>query len=212
MKIIVATLAFGDLPYFMFSERINRKYCNLYGYDFRVLTQTEEKMNRSPCWLKVNGVRALLQHADFVLFLDADAYFIDHQKTIESLISEHMDDAAVLVGTDRRDREFAWSDRNANTGVFVVRNCAEGFAVLREWWDAPIQYDARWLWRWPPEQGAFNYIVIPLFPSSIIKIIRYDFINGWDGQFVRHLIGVPNNQRLHILENEAVRLQAFSTE
>jgi hypothetical protein len=204
MKVIVTTLAFGDLPYFSLSNRINRNYCDIHGYEFRVIPPSEEN-GRSQIWLKVSGVATVLRDADFVLFLDADAYFADFSKSLMSLI-ERMGDAAVLLGSDRRDKTFAWSDRNANTGVFIVRNSEAGFRVLDEWWHAPDRYDRRWLWTWPPEQGAFNYIVRPLFPEYIIKVIPYIHMNGHDGIFIRHLIGMPNQERVRILEGEAKRL------
>src|SRR6266436_8802890 len=204
MKIIVTTLAFGDVPYFSFSERINRKYCDIHGYEFKVIAPSEE-IGRSPIWRKVSGVATLLPDADFVLFLDADAYFRDFSVPLMPLI-QHMSDAALLLGSDRRDRTFAWSDRNANTGVFVVRNSKQGFRVFEEWWNAPIRYDSRWLWMWPPEQAALNYVVRPLFPECVIKVIPYFYMNGSDGTFIRHLMGMPNDQRVQVLKSELERL------
>lgn len=200
----MATLAFGNIPYFALSERINRAYCDIHGYEFRLIRASDEN-ERARVWFKVNGVAALLRCCDFVLFLDADAYFIDFSRSLLPLI-ELMGDAAVLFGTDRRDKTFAWSDRNANTGVFMIRNNEMAFRVLDEWWNAPYRYDRRWLWTWPPEQGAMNYIVRPLFPQSVIKVIPYFNMNGRDGVFIRHLIGMSNEERLEILTQEAGRL------
>lgn len=205
MRITVATLAFGNIPYFAAAERINREYCRLHKYSFEI-TRPTLQCGRALVWCKVTGVSALLPKSDYVLYLDADAYFVDHSKSIESIIKEHMEGAAMLLGTDRRDRHFAWSDTNANTGVFIVRNCAEAFRILGEWWTAPNRYDGRWLWTWPPDQGAFNYIVRQLFEEDTIHVIPYQHINGRDGTFIRHLVGMSLPERTETLESEACRL------
>ncbi len=204
MKIIVTTLAFGDIPYFSLSQRINSTYCRIHDYDFKLIPPSEIT-DRSRLWRKVSGVAAILAEADFVLFLDADAYFVDFGESLNPLI-QRMGDAALLFGSDRRDKTFAWSDRNANTGVFVVRNSKQGFRVFEEWWNAPIRYDSRWLWMWPPEQAALNYVVRPLFPECVIKVIPYFYMNGSDGTFIRHLMGMPNDQRVQVLKSELERL------
>lgn len=204
-RIIVATLAFGELPYFPFAREINEKYCRAHGYSFEVIASCEDD-NRSSIWGKVSGVRTLLATADFVLFLDADAYFFNQEKSIESLISEHMLDASFVIGTDRRDQEFAWSDFNANTGVFIVKNDNLGQRILDSWWSAPMHFDRRWLWKWPVEQGAFNYIVRQLFDQRNINVIPYHYINGRDGSFIRHLVGMSNVERVTMLKKEVDRL------
>jgi hypothetical protein len=201
LKIMVATLVFGDVPYWRFSREINADYCSVHGYEFRVIPDGEIR-DRSRVWLKVSGVRALLNEADVLLFMDADAYFVERTQPIETLL-ELMGSATVMLGTDRRDKSFAWSDRNANTGVFVIRRSELGFRILDEWWAAPKLYDSQWLWRQPPEQGAFNYLVRPLFPDSAIKVIPYHHLNGVDGEFIRHLIGMGDDERVRILEKAA---------
>src|SRR5689334_9139046 len=94
MRIAVATLTFGDLPYFRYSEFINRYYCSLHGYHFEVI-RPPRQIERSPIWFKVRGVADLLPKYDFVLFLDADAYFFDLSRRIEALAEEHLLDAAM---------------------------------------------------------------------------------------------------------------------
>jgi hypothetical protein len=204
MTITVATLGFGELPHLSYSEAINREYCRRYGYSFEVL-RAPRQVERCPIWFKVRGVAELLQSSDFVLFLDADAYFIDHSQSIEVLIGEHMGDASMLIGTDRLNKDFAFSDSNANCGVFLVRHNQTGFGILDDWWRAPSQ-DKAWLWRWPPEQGAFNYVVRPRWNAGQIKVIPYIHLNGSDGVFIRHLMGFSNLDRLRLLRDEAKRI------
>lgn len=211
---MLLTLVFGEVPYFRYTEAINREYCDRHGYGFQIARPGCD-VRRSPIWQKVEGVQELLSSTDYVLFIDADAYVHDQAKRIEDLIAEHMGDAAILLGTDRRDRDFAWSDENANCGVFLVRSCDKAAEILAEWWNVPFasthqpdwfrpwckQPRSRqaWLWRWPSEQGPFNAHV-RLGPNRRwIRTIHYAHLNGTDGTFIRHLIGFTEEERLIIL-------------
>jgi len=202
MQITVTTLRFGEVPYFDYSAKINRQYCERHGYRLHTI-EVPAQIERHPIWFKVKGVWDLLRSADFVLFLDADAYFIDHEKTIESLIQEHMGDAAFLAGNDRRDKEFVYSDEDANVGVYIIRNSPEGFGLLNDWWDSPLQYDTESFWRWPLEQLAFNMYIRRGRYSDRIKVIHYAHLNGRDGTFIRHLMRVSDEERLLTLRAAA---------
>jgi hypothetical protein len=207
MKITVATLHFGEVPYFKYSEAINREYCRRHLYQFEIIGAPRQ-IERAPMWFKVKGVSELLRNCDYVLFTDADAYFIDLSKSIESLIAEHMGDAPMLIGTDRFNKAFAFSDSDANCGVFLVQRSEIAFSILDEWWNVPIHHDKTWLWRWPPEQGAFNYVVRPRWSAGQIRMIPYSHMNGSDGVYIRHLMGFSNYDRLKLLRDEANRMLA----
>jgi hypothetical protein len=201
-ELIVATLLFGELPYFRYTQAINRLYCRRHGYSYKII-RPPRQVQRCPIWFKVSGVAALLPSANFVLFMDADAYFVDHAKSLESLIHEQMEGATLLIGTDRRDETFAWSDSDANTGVFLIRRAEEAFGILADWWDAPLKYDKKWLWAWPPEQAAFNRYVRTGRYADRIKVVRYSYMNGADGPFIRHLVAVSDHKRLALLRDAA---------
>lgn len=202
MSIVVATLRFGEVPYFNYSAKINRQYCHRHGYSMYTI-EAPPQTERHPIWYKVRGVRELLPSADLVLFMDADAYFVDHEKTLESLIQEHMGDAAFLVGNDRRDSEYVYSDEDANMGVYLVRNSDEGIGILDDWWNVPLVHGTDTFWQWPLEQTAFNSYVRKGRYSRGIKVIHYAHMNGRDGKFIRHLIRVSDEDRLLTLRAEA---------
>ncbi len=206
MRIIVTTLRFGEVPYFDYSTRINRQYCDRYGYEMHTI-EAPLQTERHPIWFKVKGVRDVLRSADFVLFMDADAYFIDHEKTIESLIQEHMGSSSFLAGNDRRDKDFVFSDENANVGVYVVRNSVEGFGLLDDWWNAPLQYGTKTFWKWPLEQLAFNLHIRNGRYSESIRVIHYAHMNGRDGTFIRHLMRVSDEERLLTLRAEVANFE-----
>jgi hypothetical protein len=199
--ITVATLKFGELPYFRYSEAINRRYCEQHGYRFEII-QAPRQIERSPVWFKVKGVADLLHSSTFVLFMDADAYFVDESKSIRQLITEQMGTSSLLIATDEAN------DSWANVGVFLVRHSEQGFKILDDWWNAPFHQETKWLWRFPPEQGAFNSVVRPQWEPQHIKVIACTEMNGTDGMFIRHLLGLNNYDRLRILRDEVGRLRA----
>ena len=205
MDVLVATLHFGEIPYAHYTRTLNSSYCERHGYRFAIIhpyNQTE----RHPIWFKVKGVTELLPSTEFLLFIDADAYFIDHEQSIESLIEKHMLKTTFLIGNDRRDANYAYNDENANTGVFVVRNNSKAFEILHDWWDAPQQLDTKTLWRWPPEQDAFNTYIRTGRHAHDIKVIHYQYLNGHDGTFIRHLMGCSDEERLRELRRDSIRL------
>jgi hypothetical protein len=198
MDILVATLHFGEIPYASYTKAANSSYCERHGYKF-VVIRPYDQTERHPIWFKVKGVGDLLPSTEYLLFIDADAYFIDHEQSIESLIERHMREATFLIGNDRRDATYAYNDEKANTGVFVVRNRPKAFEILHDWWDVPQHCDPKSLWLWPIEQDAFNTYIRTGRHAHDIRMIHYQYLNGRDGTFIRHLMGYSDEERLRKL-------------
>jgi len=51
MKITVATLVFGDLPYFPLTQELNNNYCRRHGYPFEIIRFCQDQA-RAPVWGK----------------------------------------------------------------------------------------------------------------------------------------------------------------
>jgi hypothetical protein len=208
-KIAVVTLHHGDLPHFPYSARINRTYCERHGYEWVVAAPSDPPRDRHLNWSKVRCTADLLarrQHA-YVLFVDADAWFYDQAQTLEQLITSHMPPGTLMMfGTDRRDKDFAWSDKDANAGVFIVRNTPLARHVMEEWWHVAV-YDKRTCNDWPLEQRAFNWHIRPRWQAEgRIRVIPYHHLNGRDGTFIRHAVGESQEARVSILRDECERI------
>lgn len=201
--ICVATLVFDrpNLTYFEEAFAINEIYCRRHGYAQRIFEppQPELRDDRNPIWYKVKGVRELLPSYDYVVFIDADAYFYDQDQRIEVLIEQYLNPPSlVLIGADWRDRNFKWTD-GVNTGAWIIANEPDSFRLLDDWWNSVEKPGCEWYrWTWPPEQLGLNSI-LPQY-SSRISIVPYYVLNGRDGLFVRHLMGMSNDSRLDILK------------
>ncbi len=207
-RIAIVSLCYGELRYATFSQMINRAYCERHGYNFIVFGQLTDS-SRHANWSKVRAVGDVLNRLehDYVAFLDADAWYYDHERTMEALIAEHMEsNTLMLFGTDRRDKEVTWCDSNANAGVFVVKNTPLSRHIMEEWWHVAV-YDRHTRFEWPVEQRAFNnYIRQRWDGEARIKVIPYHFLNGRDGYFIRHAVGESDDVRLTLLKDEYYRL------
>src|SRR5215212_7978959 len=65
-------------------------YAALHGYDLRLSTQLLER-GRPAAWSKIALVRELLEHYDEVLWVDADAIFLDISEDIAELVRPDKD-------------------------------------------------------------------------------------------------------------------------
>ena len=108
MKIGVITLHYGDLPYFPYSAHLIRSYCARHGYDFIIGNLDQPPLaDRNPNWYKVRRVADCLARYDFVVYIDADAWFFDRERRIEKLIADHMDDHTLLLfGNGSKGQRF----------------------------------------------------------------------------------------------------------
>jgi galactosyl transferase GMA12/MNN10 family len=200
-RIAVVTMHFGELPYARHSAAINAQYCRRHGYDFHITAPDDPPLaDRALIWYKVRRMADILPRCDFALWMDADAWFHDHDKRIEQLLDEHMPpECLFLIGTDRRDKDFSWSDQGTNVGVYVARNTPVAQAIFEEWWNVPI-YDRRVAYAWPLDQLGWEWHIRPRwYDGGRIKVIDYHHLNGADGTFIRHLAGESNDRRSEVL-------------
>ena len=113
-------------------------YAAVHGYDLRLSTQLHAG-NRPPAWSKIALVRELLERYDEVLWVDADAIFLDISVDIADLVRPGKD--LYLVEHLYAEND-AW--RSANTGVFLVRATEWSRRFLERVWEAEQFIDHPW--------------------------------------------------------------------
>jgi hypothetical protein len=80
--------------------------------------------------------------------------------------------------------------------VFIVRNHPLARHILEEWWHVP-HYDHELAHCWPVDQAGLNRYIVPRWKGDgRIRIVDYHFLNGHDGTFVRHAMGLPMEERV----------------
>ena len=115
-----------------------REFAERHGYDV-VLSTESIAPERPPAWSKIRLARDLLERYDEVLWIDADAMFVDISKDIADL---------VRPGKDLYLVEHLWHEnddwRSANTGVFLIRSTDWSRAFLDAVWSHERFIDHAW--------------------------------------------------------------------
>lgn len=127
---LVSIAAYGNnLPDFVrvFAKH-QEEYCRKYGIKY---VQYNEAIlrDKSPHWSKFPAVRKELDEcADWVIWMDADAFPINKDKSIENYLN------TVRTPVVMRKDRLGW-----NNGVFAFRNCPES-CVMLDWLESEETY------------------------------------------------------------------------
>jgi len=113
-------------------------YAERHAYDLRLET-TVLAPERPPAWSKIVLARDLLELYDEVLWIDADAIFLDISKDIAELVRPGKD--LYLVEHLYAENE-TW--RSANSGVFLVRSTDWARDFLDRVWASEQFIDHAW--------------------------------------------------------------------
>jgi hypothetical protein len=128
-------------------------YAARHGYDL-VLSTEPIAPERPPAWQKIALVRRLLDSYEEVLWVDADAIFLDISQDVADL---------VRPGKDLYLVEQVWEGgraRSANTGVFLIRATDWSRSFLDRVWAAEQWVDHPW-WENAAVLDLLGYAVPP---------------------------------------------------
>lgn len=148
-------------------------YCNRYGYSY-LIKQTPNQIYDSSNIVTNNILQykfnllndGLYSKADWILWIDNDALFMNHTIPLTNLIDNNYE---FIIGED-------WNGINA--GVFLLKNCNNAIKFLNALWTyIPSEYDKLHtpFWWYPSEQAAM-FRNLHLIKS---KIIHHSLINGY---------------------------------
>ena len=202
---------YSDLPYAKHTVAINERYCKKHGYEFRVLGLPDGFPDRPPAWLRVWHAKQNIDKYDYIMFVDGDAFFVDHKQNLDHLFLKYFkdEDACFLFARDQKLQNHIFHAALPNAGVFIIRNSKTSGLLVDEWWDVPgdarhegkLFYDSgRYLdsldtiHHHPYEQLAV-WFVMDNHHEAFRLTDDYRELNALDGQFVRHLIQVPDSVR-----------------
>jgi hypothetical protein len=143
-------------------------YAELHGYDMRLATDLLDP-ERPPAWSKIALARELLERYDEVLWVDADAIFLDVSRDIAEL---------VRPGKDLYLVEHLWAENDAwrgvNTGVFLVRSTRWSRRFMDRVWAAEQYIDHPW-WENAAVLDLLGYELPPdLTPPRKLRRTRFD--------------------------------------
>ena len=190
---------------------INKLYADKYNYDFIVeRCPLKEDLNKDYMWdgkneyifvwSKPSLIKKHLINYDYIFFIDSDAIFVNHEKTIDSFIDEHFTNEICLIfGSDCLTKNYCFNKDKLNTGAIIIKNTDKTFKILDNWIKAPnTELCHEWKYKHPREQECLN-LIKKKYNYNEIKIIDYYKLNGIDGIWIKHYMGTKHDERCKII-------------
>lgn len=109
--------------------KINKVYCEKYGFDLHV-SHTRLFADRHPSWEKIPLVLKYLPNYDYIVWIDADAFFYHDSGDIRDIIREYSNTNIIF------SRDMNQVNPYMNCGVFIAKNTQYTIDVLNK-----IAYD-----------------------------------------------------------------------
>ena len=189
-------------------------YTHRHGYDLyieRCYVDGDAYVQADRMSVNLAKPHLILKHLeahDLVLYLDADTYFRDHDRTLEQYAADRFEgsSASILVSADCFDETFCWSAKGPNTGVILVKNTQSAVRALETWANAMHPGEAcdeskNELYRSLKhhEQGCFDALMMQdeAFGDQVLLLPK-DHREGFgsnDGAFITHVVGHYNDDR-----------------
>ena len=194
----------GTQEHFLWSEWINRRYCERHGYDY-VVRHDEPRRDRHICWHKVPLLLEELHNCDYLLFVDGDAVFYSHELTIENELLPKLGDKLVLMSADCGCESDRWNPDLPCDGVMLLKNDPRAQTFLMDWNHASDE-DEETRWNWPPTQLALWHHVLPKYRDVVTVVVNYYCVHGRWGQFIRHFYLSSDKDRVDSMRTIYSRL------
>ena len=205
-RIKVLQFMYGTQEYFLWSEWINRRYCERHGYDY-VVRYDEPRKDRHVCWHKIPLIIDELRDCDYLLFVDADAVFYSHDLTVENELIPELHGKSILMAADCAGESLRWNPSLPNSGVILVKNNDQAKQFFAEW-DGMTETDEETRWQWPPTQRALWNGVLPKYQDIVNTAVNYYCANGRWGQYIRHFCLSSDKKRTDLMKTIYSRLTA----
>lgn len=190
---------------------INKLYANKYNYDFIVeRCPLKEDLNKDHMWngnneylfvwSKPSLIKKHLINYDYLFFIDSDAIFVNHEKTIDSFIDENFtNETCLILGSDCITKNYCFNKDKLNTGVIIAKNTDKTFEILDNWIKVPnTKLCHEWKYKHTREQECL-YLVKNKYNYNEINIVDYYKLNGIDGIWIKHYMGIEHDKRCKIL-------------
>tara|TARA_R110002020_G_scaffold432502_1_gene642525 strand:- start:381 stop:1151 length:771 start_codon:yes stop_codon:yes gene_type:complete len=175
---------FGDINY-----KINKAYCDKHGYD--IIRDSQRRMrNREPNFERIALAKKYLPHYDYVIWLDADAYFYIDSPPIDLVINDYSEFDFILSSDQDEVPEsehhcegmsYGHTGHAAkiNSGFFIVKNTAYSMETLDLWGFDGHFYKAA--------GGAARNGGLGLFDQGVLRLLHLRNVS----QFQEHSVLLP---------------------
>jgi hypothetical protein len=208
------------LEYAHFATMNNYMYAARNGYDFIVERQPQnvtDSWSWDPnneyvlVWYKPEFIKRHLKNYHYVLFVDSDAYFVDHKLKIEDLLLKWTNEKCMIFQEDVWRSDFPphaeVKKGKICAGLIFVKNCPQSFRILDTWKNAPhIDPDCeKYKYQHAREQDTIIILKdkYPEFDKQICVLSAKEGIFGqYNSRWIVHLGGIPNDIRTNMITKE----------
>lgn len=196
MAIAVVSLKTPEIEcYAKYTTEINKRYCQKHGVDYFCYDKSLDK-TKTPHWSKLLALKNHVMDYDWLLWVDADAAFANHDTAIDSAITDNS--AMILMS---KGRLYGW-----NSGVFFLHGGQESDA----WLD--FVYGLHGVISGPfYEQDAIVHsFSLPQYKDRVVEVPKND-INTWtkeyrEDTFIVHAHGIDDKTRIRFFGNLCKRI------
>ncbi len=199
-KIKVAQYHWGEHNVsYRLNREINEAYCRRHGYEHVVKTH-RPRDDRSPHWEKITVMRQELDDCEYLLYLDADAFFYSHELKIEDELVPLLANGEIMMAADYACEGMRHQPDKPNTGVVLVRSGEKSAEMLRIWDESSERPEMeRYRFNLFHEQDACHLSIGKEFSEDFVLLKDYYLMNGYCGIFIRHLMGKSDEERTEVM-------------
>lgn len=129
---------YGKCDYCDFASLNHHEYANKHGYSYvKEIVRDSDYEDWHPTWIKIDVLRKFLPFYDYVVWIDADAVFVNQEIKIEHFIGQDIDLAIPKLEIDRNNNTV-WT--HTTSGFMVWKNCEWSHEILTKLWETPNEY------------------------------------------------------------------------
>jgi hypothetical protein len=129
---------YGKCDYGDFASLNHHEYSNKHGYSYiKKIVKNEDYSDWHPTWIKIDVLKKYLPLYDYVVWIDADAVFVNQDIKIEDLINDGVDLVIPKLEMDRVTGNM-WT--HTTTGFMIWKNSEWSNNMLNTLWSEPKDY------------------------------------------------------------------------
>ena len=129
---------YGKCDYGDFSSLNHHEYANKHGYSYiKKIVNNDDYQNWHPTWIKIDVLKTYLPLFEYLVWIDADAVFVNQDVKIEDLINDDIDLILPKLEVDKISGNM-WT--HTSTGLMVWKNSEWSNNILNLLWNEPKQF------------------------------------------------------------------------
>jgi hypothetical protein len=129
---------YGKCDYGDFASLNHHEYSNKHGYSYiKEIVKNDDYFDWHPTWIKIDILKKYLPLFDYVVWIDADAVFVNQDIKIEDMITDNVDLVIPKLEVDRITGNV-WT--HTTTGFMVWKNSKWSNNILNELWSNPKEF------------------------------------------------------------------------